>query len=59
MTLYVNFEAFGLQAALPSSVVFGAANALQPWHIREAHRRYSHFIGPMSAYSVSPAVHMT
>jgi transcription initiation protein SPT3 len=39
------------KAALPSSVVFGAANALQPWHIREAHRRYSHFIGPMSAYS--------
>ncbi|XP_062511607.1 transcription initiation protein SPT3 homolog isoform X2 [Corticium candelabrum] len=36
---------------LPALATSVSANALQPWHIQEAYRRYSHLIGPMSAYS--------
>ncbi|EDO33554.1 predicted protein, partial [Nematostella vectensis] len=35
-----------------STVVETSADCIQPWHIREAVRRYNHYMGPMAPYSV-------
>ncbi|XP_032228995.1 transcription initiation protein SPT3 homolog [Nematostella vectensis] len=34
-----------------STVVETSADCIQPWHIREAVRRYNHYMGPMAPYS--------